>query len=248
MPLPKKLDGALAVSKFQETTLIINFTKSCRSSTRVTISLITFLVDLDSGFFTAKVFTGGNVGADRFLWKIPSRQMGSYGTYYVQFDVRMDGIDGTEHSDFGFVEIIYSPLVVKISGEGTFSQGLYQIANFSGALSYDPDVGQGDYSGMNFTWACKRREESFPENLTSLPVVNPPEVIHDSLGEDKGGCYGSGVGLLAPKQFPYHVELDVDKMKGKQVYDIQLLLTKDQRKNHVVHAITVKKEINLFFK
>lgn len=161
----------------------------------------------------------------------------------------MTDVKGTENNDIGFFEITYSRLIADISGKFFFSQGLHQMATLSGASSYDPDVGQGDYTGMNFTWACKRKNEMFPDNLTSLPVVTPPRKNYDSLEIDNGGCYGNGMGRLAPKQgLEYLVELDVDKMKGNEEFDIQLLVTKGERNSSASHRLRVKKEINLFIR
>ncbi|KAL9952359.1 hypothetical protein ACROYT_G039604 [Oculina patagonica] len=118
--------------------------------------------------------------------------------------------------------------------------------NSDGSLSHDPDVGEGDYTGLDFTWLCRRRNEKFPDNITGLPIVFPQSGSTSLSGQDKGGCYGTGVGKLKPRDgFPYIVDLDVDKMKGDEDYVIKMAMSKRGQTVFAVHQLRIKEEIHL---
>lgn len=170
----------------------------------------------------------------------------NYGHYFFKVTGTIERHKGTTTSTFGYIEVTSTTLVANISGANQASQDFNKTLSLDGSMSHDPDVGEGDYNGLEFTWLCKRDNEKFPENITALPVVFPQSGSTGSSGQDRGGCYGTGVGKLnARGGFPYIVDLDVDKMKGDEDYVIRLMIRKRGQTVYAIHHLRVREEIHL---
>ena len=155
-----------------------------------------------------------------------------YGHYLFTISGNIEGQTATKTSSFGYLEVARSTyLVANITGAIQAFQGLNKSLTLNGSLSHDPDIGPGNYTGLEFTWLCRRNDaQSFPKNITAFPyVLIPPSGSTSLSGQDVRGCYGTGVGKLKPRAgMPYIVDLDVDHMKGDQSsrYVIKLIIRK----------------------
>lgn len=170
----------------------------------------------------------------------------NYGYYFYKITGTIERHTGTTVSSFGYIEVTSTTLVANISGANQASQGFNKTLTLDGSRSHDPDVGEGDYTGLDFTWLCRRGNERFPDNITALPVVFPQSGSIGLSGQDSGGCYGTGVGKLKPRDgFPYIVDLDVDKMKGDEDYVIKMAMSKRGQTVYAIHHLRIKEEIHL---
>ena len=89
------------------------------------------------------------------------------------------------------------------------------------SLSYDPDIGTGNNSGMNFTWhfgKIKGNNYSFP--LPSLSNI--------------------AVQYFAEKGFGPVVIFAKKPLLLNQTYIVKLMVTKDYRKSNVFQVITLQ--------
>lgn len=198
-----------------------------------------YSIDLISGSFRKEgpLKIGSTVGD--VVHTIRAQSL-SYGLYYYKVTGNIERHAGTAANSFGFIAVTSTALVVNITGQMRASQGINKILALNGSQSYDPDVGKGDYTGINFTWLCRRAEEEFPNDTSSLPMLLP------GSQEDLGGCYGGGLGKIKPRtEAPYILDLDVDKMKGNQNYIIKLVMTKRGQTVSAVHGLHIREEITL---
>ncbi|KAK2571916.1 Polycystin-2 [Acropora cervicornis] len=124
-------------------------------------------------------------------WNLPKLVL-DYGTYYVDFRAAFTSNPKMFGSTLGFFTIEKSPLRAKISGGNTVTKGKGKTITLNGSLSQDPDVEPGNITSMNFTWLCKKRNESFPNLSFPIPVVS----LTRGPGQG-GGCFGTGVGRLS---------------------------------------------------
>ena len=169
------------------------------------------------------------------------------GHYLFMISGNIQGQPATKTSSFGYIEVTSTNLVANITGAIRACQGNNETLILNGSLSHDPDVGPGKYTGIEFTWLCRRENESFLNNITALPYVFPQSGSTSLLGQDAGGCYGTGVGKLKPRHgMAYIADLNVDKMKGDQDYVIKLIIKKKGLTclAHAHHNVGIK-EINL---
>ena len=216
----------------------------CRTSSQVQMSyyIDIYFINLESGSFLLDTWTKGTTETD--LSVTIKTNLFSYGLYYLKVTGSIETIAGTVVDSFAYIEVTSTMLVVNVTGDNQASQGFNKILTLNGSQSYDPDVGKGNYTGLNFTWLCRRVEETFPDNIASLPVVFPLSGFPGS--HDLGGCYGTGIGKLRPRTgLPYVLDLDVDKMKGDQNYVVKLVITKRGQMVAAVHQLRIKKEIHL---
>ena len=136
-------------------------------------------------------------------------------------------------STLGFFTIEKSPLRAEISGGNTVTRGKGKTITLNGSLSQDPDVEPGNITSMNFTWLCKKRNESFPNLSVPIPVVS----LTPGLGQGGGGCFGTGVGGLSSNTAV--VNLSTSAMNVDEFYDIKLRVQKDTRYDDFVQEIKI---------
>lgn len=204
----------------------------------------TFAIDLISGSLRRLAIRIGTTVAD-----IKTTIQGSeydYGHYLFRISGNIERQTATMTSSFGYIEVTSTNLVANITGANEASQGLNETLILNGTLSHDPDVGLGKYTGLEFTWLCRRKNEKFPNNITALPYVFPQSGSTSLLGQDEGGCYGTGMGKLKPRDaMAYIIGLNVDKMKGDEDYVIKLIMRKRGLTAYAVHHVRIKEEIHL---
>lgn len=243
-PLSTKITKPTKMKKSEDFVFIVGIKIDCRISGQVQMvyNAEMYTIDLNSGSFRRVVNKIGGAVSD-VTTTVRGRGF-SYGLYYFKFTGTIEGQPGFTANSFGYIEVTSTTLVVNITGASQASQGHNKTLTLDGSQSYDPDVGKGDYTGLNFTWLCKRAEEEFPDNIASLPVVLPS--FRSPGSPDRDGCYGSGVGKLKSRAgVPYIVDLDVDQMSGDQDYDIKLVMTKRGQTVTAIHRLRIKEEIRL---
>ena len=202
-----------------------------------------FAINLASGSFHNVKIRKGTAVADI---KLPVCENNiDYGHYLFMIRGNIEGQPATNTSSFGYIEVTSTNLVANITGATRACQGNNETLILNGSLSHDPDVGPGKYTGIEFTWVCTRNNERFPNNITALTYVFPRSGSTSLLGQDRGGCYGTGVGKLKPRHgMAYIADLNVDKMKGDQYYVIKLIMKKRGLTVSAVRNVGIK-EINL---
>ena len=164
-------------------------------------------------------------------WNLQKRQL-DYGRYFVDFRAAFAGHPHMIGSSVGFFDITKSPLIADISGGNRVTRGKGNIIKLDGSLSRDPDADPSDPSSMQFTWLCKKQQESFPDvPIASLPTVTP------SSGPGKGGCFGTGVGKLSSNDVKVH--LGTSAMVVGAFYDVKLIVKKDDRKDEFRQIIEI---------
>ena len=164
-------------------------------------------------------------------WNLPKRTL-DYGAYYVDFRAAFTSNPKMFGSTLGFFTIEKSPLRAKISGGNTVTRGKGKTITLNGSLSQDPDVEPGNISSMNFTWLCKKRNESFPNLSVPIPIVS----FTPGPGQG-GGCFGTGVGRLSSNTAV--VNLPKGAMNVNEFYDIKLRVQKDTRYGDFVQEIKI---------
>ncbi len=234
------------MKKSEDFVFYVKLAINCHISGQVRVVFIEemFAIDLESGSFS-KVRTRIGTAVSDIKATIRGKDY-NYGYYFYKITGSIERHTGTAVSSFGYIEVTSTNLIASISGANQASQGFNTTLTLDGSLSHDPDVGEGDYTGLDFTWLCRRRNEKFPDNITGLPIVFPQSGSTGLSGQDKGGCYGTGVGKLKPRDgFPYIVDLDVDKMKGDEDYVIKMAMSKRGQTVYAVHQLRIKEEIHL---
>jgi len=204
----------------------------------------TFAIDLISGSLRRSAIRIGTTV--RYIETTIRGSDYDYGYYLFTIKGNIEGRSATKTSSFGYIEVTSTNLVANITGARRVSQGLNDTLTLNGSLSHDPDVGPGKYAGLEFTWLCRRNNEIFPKDITALPYVFPQSRSTSQIGQDVGGCYGTGVGKLKPRDgMAYIVDLNVDKMKGDQDYVIKLIMRKRGLTAYAVHLLRIKEEMQL---
>ena len=189
--------------------------------------------------FKYKVEASGNVYIEKTIlldsrsteWTLQKRTL-HYGLYFVEFRVAYASQPTVISSALGFFNVTKSKLVADILGGNKVTRGKGSLISLEGSASRDPDVESGNHSSMEFTWLCKKRQESFPNgSLASLPVVTT------SSGPGNGGCFGTGVGKLSSSDIV--VTLDTSRMTVGELYDVKLIVTKDDRADEFIQEIEI---------
>ena len=168
-------------------------------------------------------------------WNLPKLVL-DYGTYYVDFRAAFTSNPKMFGSTLGFFTIEKSPLRAKISGGNTVTKGKGKTITLNGSLSQDPDVEPGNITSMNFTWLCKKRNESFPNLSFPIRVVSLTRGPGQG-GGGGGGCFGTGVGRLSSNRAV--VNLSTIAMNVGEFYDIKLIVQKDTRYGDYVQEIKI---------
>lgn len=135
----------------------------------------------------------------------------------VAFIKTRSGDDGVETYDFGYVRIVYPPLVVQIAGSSAAIKGNGSVT-LDASSSYDPNTRLNNSSGLSFSWYCKRVDGNFTK-------------------EGPSGCYGHHSGKLSSAK-PI-IKVDVDSMEANQTYLFELVITKDRRVSRATHTLAV---------
>lgn len=246
LPLSTDVTKATKMKKSEDFVFLVEVAINCHINAQVHMlyNIEFFAIDLKSGSFRNLIIRIGTTvaGIKTTIW-------GSgldYGHYLFSISGHIEGQTATRTSSFGYIEVTSTNLVANISGATQASQGFNELLTLNGTLSHDPDVGPGDYTGLEFTWLCRRNNEELPSNITALPYVFPQSGSTGFLGQDLGGCYGTGMGKLKSRDgIPYIVDLDVDKMKGDEDYVINLIMRKRGLTAYAVHRVRIKDEIHL---
>ena len=164
-------------------------------------------------------------------WTLQKRML-DYGQYYVDVRATYSNQPSVISSALGFFTISKSQLIADIAGGNKVTRGKGNPISLDGSASRDPDVEPGNHASMHFTWLCKKRQEHFPNgSVHSLPVIN------NSLGPGSGGCFGTGVGKLNSNSSI--VELDTSQMTVGEMYDVKLIVTKDNRIDDFIQEIKI---------
>lgn len=143
-------------------------------------------------------------------WTINRRSIPA-GIYQIKFTASYKVGDPaspqTLHAfDYGFIEVIAAPLRAIIDEGSRVRWGSVETVTVDGSLSYDGDIGPGNYTGLSFTWSCYEEENN------------------SSMSYD---CFGSfvdqeNVNFTAVSIDPSHLEI------GK-TYILRLTVSKDER-------------------
>lgn len=210
----------------------------CTNGTRPFYSVYIYSINNVTAAFK-QVYTTVGLLSNRTTWIIPARAL-EFGMHYVKVTSWIPGHTGTNSVSWGLIRVGETKLIaIIISGNVTY-QGMLDIFYLNGSQSHDPDLGPGIYEDMEFIWLCRRSNETFPNDPTTLPLVSPNDTQTGS------GCYGSGVGRLEPtKEQQYLVGLDVDKMAGNTQYVIALVVRKQERSTWSEQRLFVKEEIDI---
>lgn len=139
---------------------------------------------------------------------------------YIRCNAFNTGPSGEELKtyDYGFVRVLYPPLIAHITGSITAIKGNGSVI-LNASSSYDPHTLVRNSRELTFTWYCRRLDN----NITK---------------EGSSGCYGhTDSGRLTSNGSILVV--DVDKMDANQTYLFELLIAKDRRVSRSFHALTV---------
>ena len=110
--------------------------------------------------------------------------------------------------DFGFIEVIAAPVKPVIEGGSSVRWGSIDTVTVDGSLSYDGDIGPGNYSGLNFTWSCFHSEDNA------------------SMSND---CFGSFVGQV--NAISTSITIDPGQLVVGKSYVLRLTVSKDERRS-----------------
>ena len=141
-------------------------------------------------------------------WTIDRRSIPS-GIYQVKFTASYTIGDPVFSQtltafDYGFIEVIATPIQAIIEGGSSSLWGSTEIAIVNGSLSYDGDIGPGSYTELSFAWSC----------------LVPGDNV--SVSND---CFGSFVGQIASSI----ISIDTSKLELGKTYVLKLVASKDER-------------------
>lgn len=142
-------------------------------------------------------------------WTIHRRSLPA-GLYQVKFStlftIRESGFQRKVNAfDYGFIQIVSAPLRVIIVGGSSVRWGSKENVTVDGSLTYDRDVGPGDLTGLNFTWACHN-----PEANTSLT----------------NKCFNS---FVMEANVTSSANVDTSRLEVGEIYVMRLTVSKNER-------------------
>lgn len=145
-------------------------------------------------------------------WTIKRRSIPP-GVYQIKFTASYKvgnpaSLQSLNAFDYGFIEVIAAPLRAIIDGGSSVRWGSVQTVTVDGSLSYDGDVGPGNYTGLTFTWSCHDQKENFT-------------LSHD--------CFGSFV-HQENNNFTA-VGIDPSQLEIGKTYILRLTVYKDKRRS-----------------
>ena len=164
------------------------------------------------------------------FWSTSQQVLDGY--YYVSYILRIPPQQKVVGYDYGYVLVLYLPLVANISGVSIAVQGDGNIT-LNGYLSHDPN--EESAGPLTFTWFCRRNFEVFPQ-IDPLPVIDVPNGNESA----SGGCFGFGPGRLSGVESILVVNVDV--MEAGQTYAFELLVSNGELSSKAVHWLTLKQK------
>ena len=116
-----------------------------------------------------------------------------------------------------------SDLVAIIFGGNEIFREENEVVVLNGSLSYDPDVGPGNLTDMNFTWFIGYTNENYTGNRS------PSMVFLRDLNETNVHYFGEDLGLA--------IMLNTSSLLGNKSYAIKLVVSKDSRSSSFIQVI-----------
>lgn len=148
-----------------------------------------------------------------------------YGTIKLRLTATMKYIvDDISGHSIGYINVLSADLKAEIFGGDFRTVSSLRPVVINGSISKDPDIGRGNFSGIQFYWFCRRVSESFPEDTEERPPVKFRKV---SLHYGNGGCEGSGPRMLnysAPE-----LVIAPGMLREEEKYVIKMVIRKDTR-------------------
>lgn len=111
--------------------------------------------------------------------------------------------------NYGFIKVIPAPVKAVIVGGNRVRWGSVDIVTVNGSLSYDEDIGPGNYSGLSFAWSCFDSEEN-------VSVSN--------------NCSDSFHGLVDSSSTT--ISINPGPLQINKTYVLRLNVSKDERSSH----------------
>ena len=237
--LSKDPHNCKAIKRWQSLELNIFITGNCNTSDAVNITWSLARLKTKTKIIgkTKTVFSETTDRKRNFTssWKIEQYSL-PYGTYCVDVTAQMGSLNlkSLVNYTYGFLEISESLLRASISGPKITYHQLIETLVLDAGRSYDPDVPDEEralHHGMSFTWYCKRENETFPRDLTSLPLISAQIGSHVNTS----GCYGTGPGKL--KFNGTKLKLDLERMQVGVTYEVKLVISKGKEREASVSHI-----------
>ena len=156
-----------------------------------------------------------------------------FGYVYVQCVVEIKGDFGSMTYDYGFLNIVPDPLVVRIT-DITHESESWTTIRLSASNSYDAGRKSHGTLGLHFTWFCKLENETFPDSTE--------QVVDVAFGRkaSHSGCFGFGPGRLTSTNV--ELKFNIIDMVKSQKYIFKLVVNKDSRNASSEYEFDVKRE------
>ncbi|XP_070579286.1 polycystin-1-like [Ptychodera flava] len=148
------------------------------------------------------------------------------GFYKIILTVSMLGVYNTETESTSYLQLIATPLTVRIVGGSGRPVGYGTVLNLDAlTLTFDPDAeSPDDKSDLEFMWFCRQSVEDFPMTGNYLDETLP---THEP-GVDNGGCFGHGSGRI-----DYHdgvLRIDTELMDSNTTYVFKVIVMEKDRR------------------
>ena len=109
--------------------------------------------------------------------KIPARSL-VYGTYGIELKLYMKDVGPPVFSSItGYIKVNPSQIVAKFVGGSGRAGGKDRMLAIDASSSHDPDESPEWDDNIKICWFCKRRSESFPDNLLEAEDVSYPAEV-----------------------------------------------------------------------